>query len=533
MLDDDSVLTMYAGTNFGSVTRSTDGGMSWGSFNGGIPFSDPRLFYAPFVQDSTAGAGGDHPLYYGSNRLYRSSMGGAWVALSPVLATGDEPEIVTAASTSAHIAAGTGQNVITAIAVAPSDPNRVYLGYYGGELFRSNPAPCDAPGCWVEIDTGLPANAVAIEPSVPNRVYLGLDSGPDGASLYRSLDGGGSWGAFAAGLPNAPVDAISIDETHGRIYAATHGRGAFVLGKPFLSNFEGWVNDRIWDIPVYGQNFLPNQGTCTLSILQSNGSVCASGTVDVMGGTIETDGSGVLQTSRVSMYQGRKVAWACFNGDCIGHVPIQSCYDDADGDGDPDPLSTVTVVCGGQLATATVIGCPQLDNPPSSLAELGLAELGAGPLGRGGGGGPQATPGARGGVLHLMAIVQRRVGSAPLCTVAVPYRAGEAEETVLVRARDAVAASPTCAANGVQAELDLGRPGPSEDEFARPPPVGPVSRPILTTWSWLITVTPSPSIRKQPPAGPPGSAWRPVTSWPPITEGARRRSRASTSAPRR
>jgi photosystem II stability/assembly factor-like uncharacterized protein len=516
-LDFDDAMTMYAGTNFGSLMRSTNGGANWGGISSGAWNADPRLFYAPFVQDPSA-SGGNHPIYFGSNRLWRSTNdGGSWTDVSPVLATGSFPEIVTTNSVAAQVANPTGgQNVITAIAVAPSDPNRVYVGYYGGQVFRTTGPPCNTAACWTAIESGLPdapitriavhptqpntayvtisgfgnfarvwkttnggtvwspaaaglpagipANTVSIEPSQPERVYLGLDSGPGGASLYRSTDGGGSWAAFADGLPNAPVYEISVDETHGRAYAATHGRGVFVLGKPFLSNFEGWVNDSIWDIPVYGQNFLPNQ-TCTLQVLQSNGDVCASGTVDVKGGTIDTDGGGVLETNLAGMWNGKKVVWACFNGKCVGNTPIANCYDDADGDGDPDPLSSIVVACGGQIATATVVGCPPLDNPPSSFAELDLSGLDQG----GGGGGPAAGEARAAGVLRLSASVQRRVGTASLCTVAVPYFVGETEETVLARVRDALLASSTCAANKVRAELDSGKPGPSEDEFARPP----------------------------------------------------------------
>lgn len=412
ILDFDDEMTMYAGSNFGGLNHSTDGGMSWPNppdFNTGVPASDPRLFYAPFIQAPSPDGSGKHPLYFGTNRLFKRGKGeGSWTPVSPVLATGAASEIVTGSSTPLHLA-NPGQNVISAIAVARSNSDRVYVGYYGGQVFRSNPAPCGTE-CWPSIESGLPdapvtriavhptdpdtayvtfsgfgnfarvwkttnggtnwnpvvtglpggipANTVSIEPSVPENVYVSLDSGPDGASVFRSTNGGGVWSAFSQGLPNVPVYEFSFDETRGRLYAATHGRGAFVLGKPFISNFEGCIDGSIWDIPVYGQNFLPNQGSCTMSILQTDGSVCASGTVDAIDGTIRTDGDGVLETSLVDVWGGKKVVWACLNGDCLGGTPIEECNDDADGDGDLDPLSTVTVSCGGQLATATVTGCP-------------------------------------------------------------------------------------------------------------------------------------------------------------------------------
>ncbi len=526
ILDFDNVMIHYAGSNYGKLNHSIDGGTFWPNppdFNNGIGSSEPRLFYAPFIQAPSPDGSGKHPLYFGTNRLFKRGKDEvSWTPVSPVRATGPAPEIVTGSSNSSHLS-NPGQNVISAIAVSASNPDRIYIGYYGGQVFRSNTAPCLDDECWPSIESGLPdapvtriavhptdpdtayitfsgfgsfprvwkttnggtnwnpmvtglpvgvpANTVSIEPSVPENVFLGLDSGPDGASLFRSENGGGSWSPFNQGLPNVPVYEFSFDETRGRLYAATHGRGAFVLGKPFISNFEGCIDGSVWDIPVYGQNFLPNQPSCTVSILQTNGSVCASGTVDAIDGAVRTDSDGVLETSLVDMWSGKKVVWACLNGDCVGDTPIGQCNDDADSDGDVDPLSTVTVSCGGMLATATVTGCPPLDNPPSSVVELGLSGFageGSSELALAEAELP-ADRGEAGGVLHLVASLQRNVGTRSLCAVAVPFQPGETDETVLARARDAIAASPTCAANGVQAILDPGHAGPSEDEFPRPP----------------------------------------------------------------
>ena len=58
-----------------------------------------------------------------------------WSAVSPVLASSPQTEIV------AEV------DVVTAIGVAPSNPSRIYLGYYGGEVFVTDGA-CPNPGCW-------------------------------------------------------------------------------------------------------------------------------------------------------------------------------------------------------------------------------------------------------------------------------------------------------------------------------------------------------------------------------------------------
>jgi hypothetical protein len=495
-LDWDDVMKMYAHSNCG-VFRSTDGGVLWTTISTGIALGGPQLFYAPFIQDPSP----PHPLYFGTNQLYKSmDDGNSWTAVSLVLATG---------ATGGEILGDT--NAITAIAVAPSSAARIYVGYYGGQVFRTN-AACNAATCWVRASSGLPAvpitriavhpkrrntawatvsgfsagpkvfkttnggrswtpsakglpqgvpaNTISVEPSTPDTVFVGLDSAPGGSSLYRSTNGGASWTAFSAGLPNAPVYEISIDETHGRIYAATHGRGAYVLGKGFISSFEACARGGLRDISVHGQNFLPNQD-CTVQLLQSNGEVCASGTVDVMGGSIKTDSTGILTTDEPFVSQGKPVAWACRDGICLGNTPIEACFDDADGDGDNDPLSTIVVACGGDLAVGQIRGCPSLDNPPSSLLSLDLSGLGApGPPG------PVASL-----AFQLIASLQTKLDTRSLCTVSVGFAPGESQETILHRARDAVNASPTCAANKVRALVDPGlRPSSEEeDPFPLPP----------------------------------------------------------------
>src|SRR5262249_39877715 len=135
---------------------------------------------------------------------------------------------------------------ITRIAVHPTQPNTAYVTMSGFSKFAHVWKTVDGGKNWLadvnDLPPGLPPDTVSSEPSFPERVYVGLDSNPQDparrASLFRSLDGGATWSPFADGLPNVPIFEISIDEAHGRIYAATHGRGAFVLGAPFFNNFE-------------------------------------------------------------------------------------------------------------------------------------------------------------------------------------------------------------------------------------------------------------------------------------------------------
>ncbi len=60
----------------------------------------------------------------------------------------------------------------------------------------------------------------------------------------------------------------------------------------------------------------------------------AQGLIDAMGGGIRTDDMGQLITNQGSFYSGKQVAWACYNGDCLGGVPIDTC-NQYDANGDP------------------------------------------------------------------------------------------------------------------------------------------------------------------------------------------------------
>ena len=490
IMDLDNVMRMYVTSNVSNPfsvvpTRSSDGGASFAdAINAGLNTTDPRSFYSPFVQDPTA----PHPLYFGTNRLFKSTNDAAnWTAVSPVLSS---------AATTDDIVFG--QDVITAIAVAPGNSSRIYLGHYSGKVFVTSSACAAAcPGigcCWTEKDSGLPAapitwiavdptnadiayatlsgffsgihvyktinggttwtataahadlngvpaNTILVEPSTPNRLWLGTDIG-----IYKSHTSGGSWFRHSTGLPRVPVFEISMDESRGRVFAGTHGRGAFILTSPFLSNFEGWVDDSIWDIPVYGSGFLPNQN-CTLKILRQNSTECASGTQDAIGGTITTDASGVLVTSKGGFWNGKPVAWACLNGSCVGGANIASCNQPG------NKVAAVLAICGPQFGIDLITGCPPITSPPSSW--ISLTGLGGFSASNNRTISLEALPA---GSFQLLPTLQTGNGTTQtLCSVNVPIAAVDTPGDVLKKARDAVNADATCVARGVSAEILAGR----------------------------------------------------------------------------
>jgi hypothetical protein len=51
------------------------------------------------------------------------------------------------------------------------------------------------------------------------------------------------------GTPEFTGVDIAIDPDRRRVFAATHGRGVFMLAdQPELYTFEGWTDSGIWDM---------------------------------------------------------------------------------------------------------------------------------------------------------------------------------------------------------------------------------------------------------------------------------------------
>lgn len=125
-----------------------------------------------------------------------------------------------------HLALGAGKDdrTTSAFAVAPSQPNIVYLADMN-QISISR----DGGKTWSLVGGTLPSrvNSVAVSPLNSNLIYAGTES----LGLYKSTDGGATWRAADQGLGLEPgvrldVSAIAIDPVDpARVYVA---RGAWV-----------------------------------------------------------------------------------------------------------------------------------------------------------------------------------------------------------------------------------------------------------------------------------------------------------------
>jgi photosystem II stability/assembly factor-like uncharacterized protein len=227
---------------------------SWVSKKSGITTNN-NWFYPPLEMDPNDSS----VLYIGYDELWRTSNhADSWTAITGSLV-------------------GTGTN-ITAIAIAPSDSNTLYVGMQNGKVFKvtfsggtwtatditSAPLPSgqisdiavhptdsntvyvttsnlifsegvgeftndhvfrttNGGTNWNSISTGLaqsnPVNTIVIDPSNPNTIFIGADVG-----IFRSDDSGATWYAWDDGFPNCSVQDLKFFAPKRLLRVATHGR---------------------------------------------------------------------------------------------------------------------------------------------------------------------------------------------------------------------------------------------------------------------------------------------------------------------
>jgi Uncharacterized protein related to plant photosystem II stability/assembly factor len=250
---------VYGCSQYGDCIRSTDGGNTGFDFTGST-VSTRRNWFTPVQFDPANPA----VLYYAGDRVNRSVDHGVhWSVISPDLTGGPGRD--------PNYPFGT----VTTVAGAKTDANRVFAGTDDGRLwFTTNLGGAwtqvtdpDVPGTWVTrvtvdpvnpqiayatfsgfrsglalpyvlktTDGGItwssitgnlpqaPVNDIAV---IGSTLYVGTDLG-----VYRSTNGGARWRVAATGLPNAPVTDLEYRAASNSLYAATFGRGMYMLQLP-------------------------------------------------------------------------------------------------------------------------------------------------------------------------------------------------------------------------------------------------------------------------------------------------------------
>jgi hypothetical protein len=132
---------------------------------------------------------------------------------------------------------------VSSIYVDPANANHAWLSYSGfngntpaqpGHVFEVSYNPLAGTATWTNLDGGsgpmgdLPATDL-VRDDVTGDLYASTDFG---VMMLPAGNGAGSWVAAGDGLPTVEVAGLTIVPGARKLYAATHGRSAWVLTLP-------------------------------------------------------------------------------------------------------------------------------------------------------------------------------------------------------------------------------------------------------------------------------------------------------------
>ncbi len=188
---------------FPTIRKSTDGGDTFALATNGITDTDGQ-FITPFAMDQSD----PNVLWTGGSRPWRTMDAAQnWSVVGPNFAM---------------------PGGMSAIGIAPSDGNVVYLGFDNGFVARTTNGLAVSP-TWTVSSNGLPlgnwVSSVAVDPQDTELAYatysnLGIQH------VFKTTDGGGSWtsidGISAADIPDIPVHWIAVRPSDSlQLYAGT------------------------------------------------------------------------------------------------------------------------------------------------------------------------------------------------------------------------------------------------------------------------------------------------------------------------
>jgi len=178
--------TAYTSSQYGGISRTNDGGLS---FVGAAPNNGSGDWVTPYVIDPV-----DHNTLYcgysdgnGMGVVFKSTdQGNSWDSISASL----DP------------------SVINVLAISRSNNNHIYAGNMGA-LYKTT----NGGTTWNSISAGLPLNSagilyMAVNDTNPNSIWVALGGYSAGNKVYQSYDGGNTWTNISGTLPNVPVNCI-------------------------------------------------------------------------------------------------------------------------------------------------------------------------------------------------------------------------------------------------------------------------------------------------------------------------------------
>jgi len=185
------------------VYKSTNGGASWAAAQNGInPADQPGVEWQPMIMDPNSSV----TLLAGANTgtIYRTSNGAAsWSSIGKPY-----------------------PSLTTALAVAPSNSQEIWVGDYAGKIFTTT----NLGATWVEHDPYAPyqsARGIAVDPANPQHAFVSFGTdfavpfpGFTNGAVFETSDLGATWTEITGPFASIPVESLAVDHA-GTLYAGT------------------------------------------------------------------------------------------------------------------------------------------------------------------------------------------------------------------------------------------------------------------------------------------------------------------------
>ncbi len=241
---------MYASVQYGDpIARSTNNGLSWKRINDSDndyeydDIDETGAWVTPYALDPTD----TDVMYLGMNNIWKSTNGGTDFSKISVGNSNKFEEMYVADNNNNYVYASTnnqffrsinkgnnwtevsspGNQTISHFCVHPENENILWATNSGWSSSNKVFYSTDGGSNWSNISSGLPnlpVNCVTFQKNMNNRIYIGTDIG-----IYYRDDNSNGWVYFSSGLPNVIVNDIVINESQGRMYAGTYGRGVWFI----------------------------------------------------------------------------------------------------------------------------------------------------------------------------------------------------------------------------------------------------------------------------------------------------------------
>lgn len=250
LIDPTNDAKMYASVQYGNpIAKSTNSGATWkriNDTNNNDEYDDideTGAWVTPYALDPT----NTDVMYLGMNSMWKSTNGGTNFTKIVVGNSSKFEEMYVPDKNNNYVYASSsnqffrsvnkgnnwsevsrpGNQTISHFCVHPDNENILWATNSGWNSTNKVFYSTDGGDNWTNISTGLPnlpVNCVTFQKNMNNRVYIGTDIG-----IYYKDDNSNGWVYFSSGLPNVIVNDIVINESQGRMYAGTYGRGVWYI----------------------------------------------------------------------------------------------------------------------------------------------------------------------------------------------------------------------------------------------------------------------------------------------------------------